>query len=274
MTIDRARFFTAYRSHFPPIEDKETVANIERFLDYLSTDTYGLFQDVEMWGYTAEQDVCRAAYLLATARHETGADFLPRREKGPRSYFDMYNATTRKGRQLGNIYEGDGYKFRGRGYVQVTGRSNYRKVSEAWERMTGEKINLLDNPDNLLRPDIAYFSLSYGLTVGLYTGVKLPTFIRYEAKGLPIGEGVLIKPPRVQKGYRDARRTVNGYDRSDLIADYAVKFEKCLKASVMAPPKPRPITGNMAASSLAKVGENVVAALVISPEMQGGNDDD
>lgn len=42
---------------------------------------------------------------------------------------------------LGNTQDGDGFKFRGRGYIQVTGRNNYQKCSD----MTGE--DFINNPD-------------------------------------------------------------------------------------------------------------------------------
>lgn len=45
---------------------------------------------------------------------------------------------------LGNSSEGDGFKFRGRGFIQVTGRANYTKLD------TILKWGLVDNPDLLM----------------------------------------------------------------------------------------------------------------------------
>lgn len=44
----------------------------------------------------------------------------------------------------GNEASGDGYRFRGRGFIQITGRENYRKLTED----TG--IDYLNNPELLL----------------------------------------------------------------------------------------------------------------------------
>jgi hypothetical protein len=50
---------------------------------------------------------------------------------------------------MGNTEEGDGYKYRGRGYIQLTGKNAYRDYS----KVAG--IDLVKNPDALLQPDIA-----------------------------------------------------------------------------------------------------------------------
>jgi len=55
-----------------------------------------------------------------------------------------------EGRQdLGNIYQGDGKKFKGRGLIQLTGRANYEKMS----KKVGK--DLVNNPDLVLDPDVA-----------------------------------------------------------------------------------------------------------------------
>jgi len=42
---------------------------------------------------------------------------------------------------LGNIYKGDGTRFKGRGYLMITGRENYRKLSQDLD------FNFVNKPD-------------------------------------------------------------------------------------------------------------------------------
>ncbi|MEL7060992.1 MAG: peptidoglycan-binding protein [Acidobacteriota bacterium] len=61
--------------------------------------------------------------------------------------FDLYDFRT----DLGNGARGDGARFRGRGYVQLTGRDNYARFG----RRIGLGDALLDDPDRANEPDIA-----------------------------------------------------------------------------------------------------------------------
>lgn len=47
----------------------------------------------------------------------------------------------------GDIASGDGYKYRGRGLIQVTGKSNYHNIANKIKEFYGENLDLLEHPD-------------------------------------------------------------------------------------------------------------------------------
>lgn len=71
-----------------------------------------------------------ASFLAQTAQ-ETG-NYLFLIEDGEPEYFNKYDIAYRpkKAKKLGNTEPGDGKKYKGRGYLQVTGKYNYTKASE------------------------------------------------------------------------------------------------------------------------------------------------
>jgi predicted chitinase len=70
-------------------------------------------------------------------------------QTSPQAFSDYVYGTP--GNSLGNTQPGDGYKFRGRGFIQITGRANYTAVSKA---LYGDD-RLVKNPDLLNNPTAA-----------------------------------------------------------------------------------------------------------------------
>ena len=88
--------------------------------------------------------VLRQAHFLAQICEESwGFSDLVEEDSGER-----YEGAAR----LGNTRPGDGKRYKGRGFLQLTGRSNYARYS----RELG--MDLLDHPDLAARPDVAVLS--------------------------------------------------------------------------------------------------------------------
>jgi putative chitinase len=159
-----------------------------------------------------------AAYGLATAWLETAGTMHPIKEIGGETYFrrmyDIEGARPEKARELGNLTPGDGARFAGRGYPQLTGRNNYAKAT-AKLRALGFDVDLVANPDDAMRPDVAAAIMVWGMREGWFTGKRLNDYINNS-------------PTRTQ--YVNARRIINGTDRAGDIADAAVVFERALRA--------------------------------------------
>lgn len=92
----------------------------------------------------------RIVHFLAQVSTETG-NFKWFKELGGKKYFNKYDIqfNPRKAIELGNLKKGDGYKFRGRGAIHLTGRVNY----QAYKDFSG--IDVVSNPDLVTRIDIA-----------------------------------------------------------------------------------------------------------------------
>ncbi|HEY9852945.1 MAG TPA: penicillin-insensitive murein endopeptidase [Leptolyngbyaceae cyanobacterium] len=132
------------------------------------------------------------AYILATIQHETADSFQPVKE----SYFlgEPQGENHRKTLRY--------YPFYGRGYVQLTWDYNYRKYSD----LLG--LDLVNNPDLVMRPDISLFILVDGMKRGVFTGRKLDDHISEE---------------RVD--FLKARWIINGNDQAKLIEKYAMDWQ-------------------------------------------------
>jgi len=200
LKFNHTTFFNGYRKIYGKLNQTQ-VSGLDNLLNYIEQDS-----DVG--------DLRWAAYMLATIKHECADTFQPIMEKGAKSYFDKYETGTALGKRLGNTVKGDGYLFRGRGYVQITGRANYQSLG-AKLALTGDD-DLVLHPDHALHPDVAYRIMSFGMRHGTFTGRKLADTIN--AKGCD---------------YKQSRKIINGLDKATLIAGYATNFEAVLTSSLV-----------------------------------------
>lgn len=90
------------------------------------------------------------AQLMAQARHET-EDFKRLVERGQVQDFRKYDIRHNPSRAkiLGNTQPGDGARYRGRGYLHITGRYWYKIIGDAIG------VDLVNHPHLLERPDVA-----------------------------------------------------------------------------------------------------------------------
>ncbi|HEX8142875.1 MAG TPA: hypothetical protein VF553_09785 [Pyrinomonadaceae bacterium] len=201
MKFNHTTFFNGYKEIYGSVNQNQ-VSGLDNLIGYMELDN-----DLT--------DLRWAAYMLATVKHECADTFQPITERGARAYFNKYEPGTPIGKNLGNTVKGDGYLYRGRGYVQITGRPNYQKMSSILG-LTGED-DLIVHPDHALHPDVAYRIMSYGMRNGTFTGKKLNDYIN----------GTTCD-------YTNARRIINRLDQAVKIKGYAVNFESILKNSLMA----------------------------------------
>jgi hypothetical protein len=206
---------TSFEAGTPPL-DSTSKYNL-RILIQGILDYYRKFEN-------SECKIPYIAYMLGTARletkkyHEDKNKFIyfePTSESGLVRYFDKYDPVLaeterlrRRAENNGNTAQGDGFKYRGRGYVQVTWKNTYRAV--------GNKVgvDLVNNPIRMEEPAIAAWAMVYGMEVGLFTGKKLSDYVS-----------------DTRQDYLNARQIIKGHDQADAIADFATRLKSILESS-------------------------------------------
>lgn len=153
--------------------------------------TQKLIEEAEKQGLSLKT---QWAYMMATIEWETAHTFEPVREafwlseewreKNLRRYFPYY----------------------GRGYVQLTWKSNY----EEYEKHTG--LKLVDEPDLAMKPEVALYILIHGFKHGTFT--KKHKLEDYVNAG--------------KTDFRNARKCINWLDKAGEIKELAEEWEEKL----------------------------------------------
>lgn len=195
--FNRKKFFDGYRERFGPLT-QELVDALEYLLGRIEADTrFG----------TTETDRRMLSYCLGTFKWETSHTFEPIDEIGGDAYFNKrYGPNTQAGKNVGNTQPGDGARFHGRGYVQLTGRANYNKA----KKLTG--VDLIADPDRAKERELAYQIAIQGMLDGWFTGRKLSQYFK----------------PDGTANYEGARAIINGTDQATRIADIGRRFSEIL----------------------------------------------
>jgi putative chitinase len=204
MTINRTFFFDHVRTHL--FTGKLTPAQVN-----------GLNFILDEWeAHHKTKDDRWLAYALATAFHETAFTMQPIKEYGGVTWYTrMYDpmsplpARVALAKKMGNTVPGDGARYCGKGYVQLTWRNNYRALGNALG------VDLEGNPDLGMKADIASQIMFYGMERGSFTGRKFADYF----------SGALAD-------WKNARRIINGLDCADKIAIYGKAFYAAISYTV------------------------------------------
>jgi putative chitinase len=182
----------------------------------------GVSSLLDSWQRVGDANRERLAYVLATARRESRDSFQPLRE-APRCGDSevcrekaigrhLQYTAAKRGRSPKQNYalpDKDGLRFYGRGFVQLTHRSNYQYAA----RQTGHP--LVSEPDKALEPAVAAEILIRGMLEGWYGKHRKPLSAYLNEQ---------------QLDWINARNTVNPESPHKAItAEYAKDFLRCLR---------------------------------------------
>jgi hypothetical protein len=142
-------------------------------------------------------DKSHIAYVLASAHWES---------RMGEAMTEFASGAAYEGRKdLGNTQPGDGVRFKGRGYVQITGRLNYQQYTD----LLG--VDLIEHPERAADPAIAARICTDGMANGRFTGRRLGQFGT---------DG--------SYDFGHARQIVNGHDHAAAIAEIGHRYRAAM----------------------------------------------
>lgn len=149
----------------------------------------------------------RAAQFAAQTGHEC---------VGMRTYEEYASGAAYEGRKdLGNVFPGDGVRYKGRGIIQLTGRTNYRSFSE-WAHRKGRVSSptyFEDNPAEVGKLPWAFIAASWYWTVARPMNALIDK-----------GDGAVWGSYR---GFEAVTAAINGGTNG--LADRRERYTRCLR---------------------------------------------
>lgn len=237
--VDRAKFYRVCRSKFGGLT--------QGFVDGTNFILDGWEQT-----YSKQTSVPQFAVCLATSYWETGKTMKPIREIGGDAYFtklyDVQGNNPDRARKMGNKNPGDGIRYNGKGYVQLTWFVNYLKATTRLHELglLDKSVDFTKYPELVMQPRYALPIMFIGMEEGWFTGKKLDDIVDDEISA------------DLKDEHADAVRSraiINGKDRAEMIAGFAMVFLEALiasvdqKATTVAPTKPVVVEGEVMASA-------------------------
>lgn len=108
----------------------------------------------ESLNYKPNVLVSKSSYFRA---HPDEAELYGRTENHPANEEAIANRMYADGVGPGNgsVESGDGWKYRGRGIIQLTGRYNYNEFTKYQKKIWGDNVDFVANPEKVLDPKYA-----------------------------------------------------------------------------------------------------------------------
>lgn len=227
--IDRDTFFPSVRSSL--FGDKLSQAQVDG-MNYL----------LDVWEAFFEKPNPRdgnrwLAYCMATVFHETAQKMQPIEEYG-KGKGKPYGVPTGPYNQV----------YYGRGHVQLTWDTNYKKGQDQLKANYGLDVPIYQYPQKMLEDEPSALVLYDGMTLGWFTGVGLPKYFN----------------STTEDAY-NARRVVNGTDQASAIQGYYNKF----KAAIVTAPGPAPPPDVAVATVTLTITSDQPVKLVVNGQLIG-----
>ncbi|KPU61055.1 chitinase class I family protein [Pseudomonas fluorescens] len=178
----------------------------------------GMTAILDKWEAESSKDDDRwLAYMLGTTHHETGRTMQPVRETFAATDDDAIKRLEKAwaARELPWVKtpywhrDADGKSWFGRGFVQLTHKTNYEKLG------TAINVDLFTDPDRAMDLDTALKVLFVGMRNGLFTSAKLSDFFNVS-----------------KENWVQARKIINGLESADLVASYAKTYYAAISYTV------------------------------------------